>query len=268
MWAKPINVLLVTDQAEVRGRVAASLAKTPKIRLAEIRDSSSDSMILIHVLIHYKRNTPDVIVLDMDSPKFKDGWHKSRIMQGVAVLGLATASNESFVVQLIKNGVSGFLRKDSVADQLALAVQEVAQGKLFVDATVAGISKEAMEQMRTACRKIARDLAANRPVDVFPTGLTFSPVKIDIEAMRRKSKKQDKPPATGDAVGAKPKGNGGTLGGFADSGDTKPQASGNYPTEKPKTFGMEDREARKNGPPRIPPKKKRRRRGPDTKSSR
>jgi len=124
-----IRVLLADDHALVRAGLKEILAGTGDITVAGEATNGQE------VMARIRGQDYDVAVLDMSMPgrsgielikQVKDEKPKLR------VLVLTMHSEEQYAVRALKAGASGYLTKDSAAEQLVAAIRKIAAGGAYV----------------------------------------------------------------------------------------------------------------------------------------
>ena len=124
-----IRVLLADDHAIVRAGLKEILAGTGDITVAAEATNGQE------VMARIRGQDYDVAVLDMSMPgrsgielikQVKDEKPKLR------VLVLTMHSEEQYAVRALKAGASGYLTKDSAAEQLVAAIRKIAAGGAYV----------------------------------------------------------------------------------------------------------------------------------------
>jgi DNA-binding NarL/FixJ family response regulator len=124
-----IRVLLADDHAIVRAGLKEILANTGDITVAAEATNGQE------VMERIRGHDYDVAVLDMSMPgrsgielikQVKDEKPKLRI------LVLTMHSEEQYAVRALKAGASGYLTKDSAAEQLVAAIRKIAAGGAYV----------------------------------------------------------------------------------------------------------------------------------------
>ena len=121
----------------------------------------------------------DVLLLDMSMPG-KSGMELIKQVKSekpkLRILVLSMHEEHQYAVRAIKAGASGYLTKDSAADQLVAAIRKVAAGGAFISAEVAeqlALSRDAARRGTAACVAVRPRVpgvpAAGRRDDRCPT---------------------------------------------------------------------------------------------------
>ncbi len=134
-----IRVLIADDQALVRVGFRKILESEPDLEVAGEAGDGGEAIESARLL------RPDVVLMDIQMPRV-DGLEATRqvVGNGIArVLILTTFDINEYVYEALRAGASGFLLKDTEADQLINAIRVVAQG----DALLApSITRRLIEQ--------------------------------------------------------------------------------------------------------------------------
>jgi DNA-binding NarL/FixJ family response regulator len=138
-----VSVLIADDQALVRAGFRAILEEQPGIRVV---GEAGDGRAAIDLV---RRRHPDVVLMDIQMPDI-DGLEAARRILAeddsehqVAILMLTTFDLNEYVYDALRAGVSGFLLKDVVPEQLIAAIRVVAAGDALIAPT---ITKRLIEQ--------------------------------------------------------------------------------------------------------------------------
>jgi DNA-binding NarL/FixJ family response regulator len=159
---KKISILLVDDHTVVRQGLKALLKAEEDIEVIGEAENG-------RVAVQFVRKTPpDVIIMDVAMPLL-NGLEATRQILKVApttrVLVLTSYSDDDCVQQLTEAGVSGYLIKQTAANELVKAIREVQKGNAFFSPTIA-------KRLRDQCR------------EAFANG---QPVKKNIELTSREA---------------------------------------------------------------------------------
>ncbi|MPV36665.1 response regulator [Georgenia subflava] len=131
-----IRVLLVDDQPMLRTGFRLILASEPDV---EVVGEAGDGEV---ALSQVRALAPDVVLMDIRMPRM-DGVEATRRLVADATLPtvpkvvvLTTYDTDEYVVEALRAGASGFLLKDSPAEDLVDAVRVVHAGDAVVAPTV------------------------------------------------------------------------------------------------------------------------------------
>lgn len=124
-----IRVLLADDHAIVRAGLKELLADTGDILVAGEANDGTET------LSQVRGKDFDVAVLDMSMPG-RSGIDLIRQVKeekpGLRILVLSMHSEEQYAVRALRAGASGYLTKESAAEQLVAAIRRIAAGGAFV----------------------------------------------------------------------------------------------------------------------------------------
>lgn len=129
-----IRVLLAEDQAMVRGALSALLGLEADI---EVIGAAPDGESAWREL---QRLKPDVLVTDIEMPALTGlelALRLQRLDWTTRVIIVTTFARPGFLRRALEAGVSGYLLKDSPAEQLADAVRRVHAGGRVIDPQLA-----------------------------------------------------------------------------------------------------------------------------------
>lgn len=131
---KTISVLLADDHAVIRKGISSLLSAQPDIVVV---GEASNGREAVQMTLQIR---PDVVVMDLAMPQL-NGVEASRQLASMGVksrlLVLSSYSDDEYVQQLVGAGVSGYLTKQTSAENLIKAVHEVARGNHFFSTAIA-----------------------------------------------------------------------------------------------------------------------------------
>jgi DNA-binding NarL/FixJ family response regulator len=132
-----IRVLLAEDHKIVRDGLKGILAATDDIQVADEAANGDEALALV------RKNDYDVVMLDMSMPGLS-GIDLIRRLKAEKpaqrVLVLSMHGEQQYAARALKAGASGYLTKDSAAEQLVVAIRKIAAGGVHIsDAAAAGL---------------------------------------------------------------------------------------------------------------------------------
>jgi DNA-binding NarL/FixJ family response regulator len=141
-----IHLLLVDDQSLIRRGLKALLKPEPELTVLGEAGNGLEAL----DWLRSATQLPDVILMDVRMPEMDGVAATGAIGQEfptVRILILTTFDDTEYVAQALQNGASGYLLKDTPAEELVQAIQLVQKGytqlapglaqKLILGATVA-----------------------------------------------------------------------------------------------------------------------------------
>ncbi|MGH3035946.1 MAG: response regulator [Gaiellaceae bacterium] len=136
---RPIRVLVVDDHQVVRRGLCGFLEGEPDLEIVGEAEGGAHALDLLARLASEGRR-PDVVVMDLQMAPL-DGIESTRQIRarydGVEVVALTSFAEEERVHAALEAGASGYLLKDSDADEVAAAVRAAHRGELQLDPAVA-----------------------------------------------------------------------------------------------------------------------------------
>lgn len=132
MGIPDISVLLVDDQDLVRSGLRRILRR--KDGFTVVAECADGDEVPAAVAEHH----PDVVVMDLRMKRV-DGIEATRKLAAAGsppVLALTTFDDDELLSGVLRAGASGFVLKDSSAEELIRAVRAVAQGDSYLDPAV------------------------------------------------------------------------------------------------------------------------------------
>jgi two-component system response regulator NreC len=88
-----------------------------------------------------KQLQPDLILMDVSMPELnglKASAKLKRIAPGLKILTVTRHTDDAYLQELLRAGVSGYVLKQSAATELIFAIRAVASGKSYLDPKITG----------------------------------------------------------------------------------------------------------------------------------
>lgn len=137
-----ISVVLADDQALIRGALAALLSMEDDIDVVDDVGRGDDAVECV------LRHAADVALLDIEMPGLTGIEAAAELRKRAPkcrTLLVTTFGRPGYVKSALAAGASGFIVKDSSAEELAAAVRAVHRGELVVDPVLAAESMRMAE---------------------------------------------------------------------------------------------------------------------------
>lgn len=132
----PIAVVLTDDHRVVTRGLKMFLESFPDIRVVGIVSSGEE------LLAQVAGWSPQVVVLDLLMPGGMDGVETARRLHEshpeIRIVALTASVDEARLIGVLRAGACGYVRKDADPEVLLAAVRAAAQGRPFIDPSVAG----------------------------------------------------------------------------------------------------------------------------------
>ncbi len=122
------RVVVVDDQTLVRQGIRGLL----DVAGIEVAAEADDGAVALETIAETR---PDVVLLDLRMPRYNGIWTLQQLRdQGtdIPVLVLTTFDDDSLVLEALRAGARGYLLKDVTLEQLARAVQTLAEGGTLI----------------------------------------------------------------------------------------------------------------------------------------
>jgi DNA-binding NarL/FixJ family response regulator len=163
---QPIRVLIADDQTLVREGLVTLLGLIPGIEVAGVARDGEEAVRLAGEV------RPDVVLMDLRMPRL-DGVEATRRLTGsepaTRVVVLTTYADDESIFAALQAGASGYLTKDSGAEEIANAVRTVHAGHALLEPAV---QRRLIESLRE------RPSVAPPPAAPAPDGLTAREVEV------------------------------------------------------------------------------------------
>ena len=152
-----IRVLLADDHAIVRTGLKEILESTGDIVVAAEATNGHEALAMV------RQGDFDIAVLDLSMPG-RSGIELIKLIKAerskLKVLVLSMHSEEQYAVRAVQAGASGYLTKESAADELVAAIRRIAAGGAFISPETAerlvleaGAGREGLPHTRLSNRE-------------------------------------------------------------------------------------------------------------------
>lgn len=124
-----VKIILADDHNIVRAGIRSILSKIPGMKVIAETDNGREALNLI------KKLKPDVVLVDIAMPELNGLEVTQSIVKEfpeIKIIILSMHKSEEYVLQALKFGASGYLLKDTAADELEMAVNAVVKGEKYL----------------------------------------------------------------------------------------------------------------------------------------
>lgn len=177
-----IRIALADDHHVVRQGIRALLEGVKDFRVV---GEAADGKEMVELVM---RERPDLALVDVAMPQLNGIEACRRIVRdlpSVKVLVLSMYTGEEYVREALAAGASGYLVKDSAADELVEAIRVVARGERFLSPAVAHIAAKSgaaatlLDRLTTREREVLQLIAEGNSNKAIAARLSLSVKTIE-----------------------------------------------------------------------------------------
>lgn len=177
-----IRIALADDHNVVRQGLRALLEGVKDFRVV---GEASDGKEMVELVM---REKPDVALVDVAMPSLNGVEATRRIVRDLAqvkVLVLSMYTGEEYIREALAAGASGYLVKDSAADELVEAIRVVARGDRFLSPAIAHLAGKGstatspLDRLTTREREVLQLIAEGNSNKEIAARLTLSVKTIE-----------------------------------------------------------------------------------------
>lgn len=161
-----MKILLADDHGIVRNGLRSMIEKQTEDDLEVIAEAENGR---VAVELAHKLN-PDIVIMDVSMPDL-NGIEASRQILSknpkIKIMALSMHSNRRFVADMLKVGVTGYVLKESVFDELILAIRAITAGNTYLSPKITGAVVEDYVAHLTADKVSVSDILTGREREVL-----------------------------------------------------------------------------------------------------
>ena len=160
-----IRVVIVDDDPLVRSALSHFVSRDPEITVVAQAEDGVEAIATV------EREQPDVVMMDVQMPEM-DGIEATGVIAErwphVRVLAVTTLDGSDTVLPMLSAGASGYLLKDSSADDIVTGVREVHSGASSLSPRIASmLIKHVRDSTPVAADAAALEPLTEREVEVL-----------------------------------------------------------------------------------------------------
>lgn len=156
-----INVFIADDHALIREGIKNLLSPLSDIKLV------GETANPFEIIEQIKKNKCDVLILDLSMPG-KNGLDVLKEIKSICpetkILIMTMMPEDQFAKRTLKAGASGYLTKESAADELITAIRRIASGRKYVSQSLA---EKLAQDLDDTVDKPIQDLLSDREFQVM-----------------------------------------------------------------------------------------------------
>ena len=162
--AAPITIVLADDHPVVRHGLRLVLEAQPEF---QVIGETGDGLEAVRLV---QRLNPKILIVDVSMPGL-NGLDVARQVKQISldthVIILSMHATESFVLEALKSGVTGYILKDSALTDLVPAMRDVAAGKRFLSSKVSEQAIDLFIAVSNQEHATGHDTLTDREREVF-----------------------------------------------------------------------------------------------------
>lgn len=158
------RIVLADDHHVVREGLRALLEAEPDLTVA---GEAADGLTTVHLV---ERVKPDVLVVDVMMPALNGLEVTRQVVRrspDTRVIVLSMYSDESYVMEALKNGAAAYVLKSSTRSDLVQAIREVMAGERYLSAPLSARAVEAYVERAKGTEVGAYDTLTSREREVL-----------------------------------------------------------------------------------------------------
>jgi len=161
---KVVRLLLVDDHPIIRSGLRMLFQAEPSLTIVGEADSGAAGIAMVEQL------HPDVVIMDVAMPGM-NGIEATRRIKAVSpettVLALTMHEDEQYFFEMLNAGASGYIPKRAAPDDLVSAIKVVAEGNVFLYASLARFLIRDMADRAEAEPQTGEDVLTAREREVL-----------------------------------------------------------------------------------------------------
>ena len=136
---RKITVIIADDHMIVRDGLRSLIERQPDMEVIAEADNGRTTLEQVQKL------SPDIVIMDIGMHELNGIEATRQIINkvpGVKVFALSMYSDKRFITGMLKAGASGYMLKDSAFRELIDAIRIVANNKVYISPSIAGVVAE------------------------------------------------------------------------------------------------------------------------------
>lgn len=156
-----IKIAIIDDHGIIRAGIKSVLAQHTEYEVCAEGSNGEEALDIV------EKFKPGILLLDISMPKLGGLDIISRVKRispETKIIIISVYKLGAFVLKALRQGVSGYLNKDNVAEELILALTKVSNGKVYLgQATAEYLAQTVQEHKRPGIENILNE----REIDIL-----------------------------------------------------------------------------------------------------
>jgi two-component system, NarL family, nitrate/nitrite response regulator NarL len=163
--SEKIRIFMVDDHPIVRSGLVVELEKSPHLEVTGTAGSGKEALEKIGPV------QPDIVLLDISMPDMT-GFEVIRLLRkkipGIKVIALTIQDGKSYVLEMTRLGVNGYVLKDAPPEELINAIESVYNDNPYYSSKVSDIIlRHYTENVRGSKKSFIDETLTRRELDVL-----------------------------------------------------------------------------------------------------
>lgn len=159
-----IRVLITDDDPLVRVALSHFVARAPEFRVVGEAENGAEAVAFV------EREQPDIVMMDVQMPVMGGIEAAGEITSrwpDVCVLAVTTLDTRETVLPMLSAGASGYMLKDSSADEIVAALRQAYQGQSYLSPRVAAMLVRHVREARPGVGADGLEVLTDRESEVL-----------------------------------------------------------------------------------------------------
>ena len=137
----PIKIVIADDHSIIREGIKSVLSNHPQYEVSGEASNGEEALELV------RKFKPDVLLLDISMPKVSGLDILTRVKNSSAktkIIMITVHKMGAYVIKAVRQGVSGYINKENVVEELIPALAKIISGKTYLGETISDYLSEIM----------------------------------------------------------------------------------------------------------------------------
>ena len=155
------KIAIVDDHGIIRAVIKSVLAEHPEYKICAEGSNGEEALRLVE---EFK---PDILLLDISMPKLGGLDIIARVKRSspeTKIIIISVHKLGAYVLKALRQGVSGYLNKEDVAEELIIALARVSSGKIYMGQATAEYLAQSVKEPK---KPVIENILNEREMDIL-----------------------------------------------------------------------------------------------------